>query len=140
VEDGIAVHIGQVEEILLYIAGQRIDCKIRIGHRIKKSSHAPFQHLDKRILDRILARAAQYGMLQDMRDSGVIGRRCAERNGKQILFIIVGQMKKTSTGILMNRLDRTASKMRQRSYPGNNESMPALPRLEFLISHCHLMP
>jgi len=88
-EHRVEVHIDQVVEVFQVLAGDRVDGLVGVGHRVQKGLKRALDQLDKRIFERIFARAAQHGVLEDMRDPGRVRRRRAESDPKDLVLIII---------------------------------------------------
>ena len=63
IEYSIQIYIHEITEILIVAAGNRIYCLVRICHCIKEGVETALGKLNKRILNRIVLRTAQYRML-----------------------------------------------------------------------------
>ena len=88
-EHGIAVHLHQVEIVLLHHCGGRIHSTVRVCHCVQECVDAPLQKLEERILNRKMFRPGQHRMLHDVCSAAVVRRRSLEYEGEQILRVIV---------------------------------------------------
>ena len=59
-ENAVKINIHKVKIVLLYAAGDRIDCFVRESHRVEERIHRSLQKLNERFLDRILLRSAEH--------------------------------------------------------------------------------
>ncbi len=91
VEDGVGVDVEQVVEVLQIGAGCRIDRLVREGHGIDERRQRAFDHLEERVLQRILHRTGQHDVLQDVGQAGGVGRRGAEGDAKDLVLVVVLQ-------------------------------------------------
>ena len=91
VEDGVGVDIEQVIEVLQIGTGRRIDRLVGVGHGIDERRQRAFDHLEERVLERILLRAGQDDVLQDVGQAGRVGRRRAEGDAEDLVLVVVLQ-------------------------------------------------
>ena len=91
VEDGVGIDIEQVVEVLQVGTGRRVDRLVRVGHGVDERRQRAFDHLEERVLERVLFRTGQDDMLQDMGQAGRVGRRCAEGNAEDLVLVVVLQ-------------------------------------------------
>ena len=101
VEDRVEIDIHEVLKVLRVAARDRVDCPIRIGHRIQEGVERALHKLHKRLFDRILLRAAEHGVLDNMGDAGRILRRRPEADRKDLVRIVREQEKHARTGLLV---------------------------------------
>ncbi len=101
VKDCIHIDIHQVFKILVVAACHRVHGVIRIGHRIEKSIERALHQLDKRIFEREFLRAAEHGMLQNMRHAGAVLRRRAEAHTEYLVVVLIGEYAYTRAGFYM---------------------------------------
>ena len=78
VEDGVEVDVHEVLEVLVVAAGHRVHRLVGVRHRIEEGIEGALDELDERLLERVLARAAERRVLDDVRDARVVDRRRAE--------------------------------------------------------------
>ena len=87
VENSVEIYLREIEKVLLHIAGYRID-GIRLRcHGVDEGRHAHLQHFEERIAHWEPLGSSEHRVFQDVRNSGVIGRRGRKRNGETILVI-----------------------------------------------------
>ena len=79
----------QILKILVIAACNRVDSLVAVCHGVEKGVERPLHKLYKRVLDWKILRAAQHGMLYNMRHARRICGRCAETNIKYFVLIIV---------------------------------------------------
>ena len=99
IEHRVQVHMHQILKILVVAAGHGVDRVVRVGHGVQECVQGTFRQFDERILDGELLRAAEHGMLQDMRHAGGILRGGAEADVEHLVFIIVGYQCHSGTGL-----------------------------------------
>src|ERR1700730_12087895 len=90
-EHRIQIDIDQVVEILDILARDRVAGLVRKRHGVEKRIERALHQLDERLLDRIFARAAQHGVLENMGDAGGIGRRSCEADAEYLVFVATQQ-------------------------------------------------
>ena len=95
----VQVDIDQVVEVLYVLAGDRVAGLVRVGHRVEEGVERAFGQLDEGLFGRVLARAAQNGVLQDMRQAGGVGGRGAEGDAKNFVFVLVFQREQFRAGL-----------------------------------------
>lgn len=136
--DGVAVDLGQIVEVLLYIAGDRVDGLVVIGHGVDECGHAHFQHLDERVLDGIAARAAKDGVFQDVRQPGIVGRRGGEGDGEKILRIVRRvDVQDAGAGAEVFEFVSGGAQVGQRRDAFDLEAVVLLPGLQFDATLAH---
>ena len=101
IEYRIHIYIHQVLKILVVAARYRIHRLIREGHCIQESIQRTLRQFNKRILERILLRTTEHGMLNDMRYTGVVWRRCTEGYGKYFVVVVVGNYAYTCSRLIV---------------------------------------
>ena len=68
----VPIDFRQVEKIFFVTAADGIDGAICKSHRVDKCRQTGFDQFDKRILQWVFFRAAEHGMLEDMRNTGIV--------------------------------------------------------------------
>mmetsp|Transcript_47425 Transcript_47425/g.153933 ORF Transcript_47425/g.153933 Transcript_47425/m.153933 type:complete len:580 (+) Transcript_47425:1475-3214(+) len=68
----VEIHRDEVEKVLLVLAGDRVHCPVRAGHRIQKGLERALEELDEGLLQRVSPRAAQHRVLEDVRHARVV--------------------------------------------------------------------
>ena len=101
VEDGIEVDVHEVLEVLVVAAGHRVHRLVRIRHRVEEGVERAFDELDERLLERVLARAAERRVLDDVRDARIVDRRRAERDGKDLVVVVVLEEEQARAALLV---------------------------------------
>eukprot|EP00982_Pelagococcus_subviridis_P010970 31044-Pelagococcus_subviridis.AAC.4 len=89
VEHRVEVHVHKVLEVLKVTAGDRVARAIGVRHRVQERVQRPLDELHERLLDRVLPRAAQHGVLQDVRDPRAVLRRGPERHAETLVLVVV---------------------------------------------------
>jgi hypothetical protein len=87
-ENGIQIYAGQIQKVLLVAAGYGIDGLIGEGHGVEEGIHGALQQFHKRLLHRVLIRAAEHGMLQNMEYAGVILRNGFEADAEKLVGLL----------------------------------------------------
>ena len=90
-EDGVGVDIQQVIEVLQVGAGRRVDRLVGVGHGVDERRQRAFDHLEERVLQRVLRRTGQDDVLQDVGQAGGVGRRGAEGDAEDLVLVVVFQ-------------------------------------------------
>jgi hypothetical protein len=70
IENGVKIDIDQIVKVPEILARDRIAGLIRKGHGIEEGVQRALHELDEWFLDRVLARAAKHGVLEDVSDAG----------------------------------------------------------------------
>ena len=117
IEYRVEIDIHEILEILIVAARDRIHRLVRVRHRIEECIEAAFDELDKRLLERIFARAAKRRVLDDMRDARVIRRRRAERDGEYLVVVRRLQIEHTRTAFFVRKLIRRHIRLGHRRLP-----------------------
>ena len=89
VKHGVEVDVDQVVEVLQILAGDGVGGLVGVGHGVEEGVERAARQLDEGVLDRVLARAAEYGMLKDVRQAGRIGRRRGEGDAEDLVAVVV---------------------------------------------------
>ena len=88
-EDGVHIDVDEIVEVLQVGAGHGIAGLVREGESIEKGLQRALEEVHKGFLDRVFARAAENGVLDDMRHAGgILGRR-AEGCTEAFVFVII---------------------------------------------------
>ncbi len=116
VENRIQIHVHQVGKVLLVGGGHRVDGLIRIGHSIEKGIKRSLHHLDKRVLHRKVAGAAQDGVLDDVGNARGILRRCAEADVEHLVIVVIGQKSNARAAFVVPQHVSAAAKVRQKAF------------------------
>ena len=88
-KDSIHVHAHEIGKIVIVAGGYRVDRLIRIGHGIEKCVKRALGKQHKGVAAGIAIGAAENGMLDDMRNTGIIGNGCAKADVKHLIFIVI---------------------------------------------------
>ena len=91
-EDGVSVHVQEVEEVRPIAACRRVDRPVGIRQGIQERVHAPLHESGERLLQRIAAGAAQNGVLGDVGDPGVVPGRSCKTEREQVFRVRGGDM------------------------------------------------
>ena len=101
VEDGVEVDVHEVLEVLVVAAGHRVHRLVRIRHRIEEGVERALDELDERLLERVLARAAERRVLNDVRDARIVDRRRTERDREDLIVVIVLEEEQARAALLV---------------------------------------
>ena len=112
---GVQIHVHQIGKILLIGGSHRIHRLVRVRHCIQEGIQRSLHNLNERILDRKIPRPAQNRMLNDMSDSRRIRRRCAERNVKNLVAVLVRQKRDSRPALFMPQHIAVASDVLQKT-------------------------
>eukprot|EP00958_Prasinococcus_capsulatus_P026167 scaffold4659_cov352-Prasinococcus_capsulatus_cf.AAC.1 len=69
----------------------RIACAVWIREGIQERVQGALDQLHKGLLHRVLARAAEYGVLEDVRQARGVLRRRAQHDAEHLVFVVVGE-------------------------------------------------
>ena len=100
-QHGVHVHVHQVEEVSVVARGDGIDGLVRIGHRVQEGRQRTLQEFDERLLDGVLLRAAEDGMLQDVRHARAVLRHGLERDRKGLVLVVALQPREFGAVLLV---------------------------------------
>ena len=91
VKDRVQVDLDQVVEVLQVGARHRVGRLVGRGEGVEKGVQRPLEQLHEGLLERILLRAAQHRVFQDVGNTGRVGRRRAERDAEDLVLVVVFQ-------------------------------------------------
>ena len=97
-EHGVEIHAHQVEKIAAVAAGDGIARLVRERQCIQERVQGALHQLDKRLLDRELLRAAQNGMLQNVKNACVVIRKRPEGGAEGLVFVLPLEPAEPRTG------------------------------------------
>ena len=100
------VHIDphEIVKILPVAAGNRIEGLVPEGESVEKGIHGALQQLHKRFLDRIMIRAAEHGMFQDVKNAGIVPGLGLKGDAKGLVFLRTLQPDQPRAGCLVLHL------------------------------------
>ena len=98
----IQIDIHQILEIAVVAACHRVHRLIGERHRIEERIERALHELHERLLQRILARAAEYGVLHDMCHPRIIDRRRTEADRKHLVVVCRLQKEQLRPRLLMH--------------------------------------
>ena len=101
IEDRVHIDVHEVFKILVVAGSDGIESLVRVSHRVEEGIEGTFRELHERIAGREILRAAENGMLNDVRYARGILRRSAERGAEQLIFVFVRKHGDTRAGFLM---------------------------------------
>ncbi len=113
-EHRIAVDLHDVEEVGLDRAARGVHGLIGKGHRVEEGVHAPAHEHEEGILQRIPPGAAEHGVLENMRNTGRIGRRRFEDEGEEVFRVVIVHMVHLAAGCLMAKEPPFGAVLRKR--------------------------
>ena len=88
VEDGVEVDVDEVVEVLQVLAGNRVAGAVGVGEGVEEGLQRSLEELDEGLLHRVLAGAAEDGVLEDVGDAGGVGGRRAEGDAEDLVGVI----------------------------------------------------
>ena len=89
VKNGVEIDVDQVVEVLQVLAGDGVGGLVGVGHGVEEGVERAARQLDEGVLDRVLARSAEHGVLEDVRQAGRIGRRRGEGDAEDLVAVVV---------------------------------------------------
>ena len=101
-KNGVEVDVHEVVEILVVLAGHRIDGLIGEGHGVEEGGQARAQEIHERLLGAVFARAVEHAVLEDVGDTGAALRRCAEADAEDLVGIAVFQLQKAGAAFFVD--------------------------------------
>src|SRR5262249_10472800 len=122
-EHGVEVDVDQVVEILQVLARDRIAGLVRICHGVEEGIERALHQLHKRVLDRVLARPAQHGMLQDVGDAGRVARQGPEGDAEYLILVIIDEREQFGAGPRMAIAPGDRVDLREAALGGKLEPM-----------------
>ncbi len=112
-EDRVAVDPHDVEEVFLIRARRGVDRLIGVGQGVEKGAHAPFHQHQEGILEGIVFRTAENGVLENVGDtSRVLGWR-QEGEGEDVLRVVADDVVGLHAGYPMTEADADATVLRK---------------------------
>lgn len=87
-EDGVEIDIHQVIKVGGIATGDRIAGAVGIGEGVEIGLQGGFEEFFEGLFDGVFFAAAEHGVLEDVRESGVVGPRGAEGDAED--FVVVG--------------------------------------------------
>ena len=106
IEYGVEIDIHEVLKIARIAACNRIHRLVRKCHRVEERVERSLHEFNERLLQRVLARAAEHGMLHDMRHPRIIHGRRAEADRKDLVVIRRFEKKETCARLFVNKCIR----------------------------------
>ena len=103
IEYRIQINMHQILEILIIAACYRVAGFVRISHCIQKCVQRSFYQFHKRIFKWKFPGSAEYAVLQDMRNTCTVLRRCTECDIKYFVLIIILDQHDSGTCFLMTQ-------------------------------------
>ena len=103
IEHRIEVHIHQVLKVAVVSARDGIHRLVGERHRVEERIERALHKLHKRLLQRILARAAEHGVLHDMRHARIIHGRRAKTDRKDLVVVCRLKEKEPCARLLMDK-------------------------------------
>ena len=113
IEHCVKIDVHQVLEIRVIAARHRIYSLIRVSHRVEKCIERTLYQLNERVLDREIPGAAQYRVLDDMRNAGGIFRRRAESDIEYFIVILTGKKRYSRAGLLVAKKKAVTARVLQ---------------------------
>ena len=100
-EDSVKVDVDQIVEVLKVGAGHWIAGLVREGEGVQEGLERALEQLDEGLLHRVFFRAAEHGMLKDVRNARGIFRRGAEGRAEAFVFVVVEHGEQFRAGRVM---------------------------------------
>ena len=97
-EHSVEIHAHQVEKIAAVAACDGIAGFVRERQRVQERVQGALHQLDKWLLDRELLRAAQNGMLQNVKNARVVIRKRPEGGAEGLVFVLPLEPAEPRTG------------------------------------------
>ena len=85
---GVEIHAHQIEKIAPVAAGDRIAGLVRERQRVQKRIQRALHQLDERLFNREMLRAAQDGVLQNVKDTRIVERKRPESGAEGLVFVL----------------------------------------------------
>ncbi|MBV6505661.1 MAG: hypothetical protein ILNGONEN_01225 [Syntrophorhabdaceae bacterium] len=99
----VEINVDEVVQILQVRARHRITRFVGIGEGIEKRVERAFDQLDKRLFHRKFTRAAEHGMLHNVRNAGGVLRRRAKGDAEGFVLILIFQRQQLRAGFKMTK-------------------------------------
>ena len=123
VEDGVEVDVGEVEEILLDVAGDRVVGAVAPGHGVEEGGHAHLDELEERVAHGEAARAAEDGVLEDVRDAAVVAVGRGEVDREEVVGVVGGEVEHPGAGLAVLELDGEEVEVGERGDGADGEAV-----------------
>ena len=123
IEHCIEIDVHEILEVLGIAAGHGVHRLVRVGHRIQERIQRALHELDERLLQRVLARAAERRMLHDMRHARIVRRRRAERDVEHLVIIVGLYEEQARTALLVLEKVRLGIDFPDRRLPQQAEAV-----------------
>ena len=101
VEDGVHVHVDEVEEIGAVARADGVHRRVRARPGVQERREGALQQIDERLLHGILLRAAEDGMFDDVGDARVILREGAEPDREGHVVVVAVEPRKVRAVLLV---------------------------------------
>jgi hypothetical protein len=89
VEHRVQVDVDEVLEVLEVARRDGVARAVRVGHGVEEGVERALDELHEGLLDRVLARSAQHGVLEDVRDARAVRRGGAERHAERLVLVVI---------------------------------------------------
>ena len=103
-EHGVQIDAHEVEEILRVAAGYGVISLVREGHGVEEGVHRGLHQLHEGLLGRIALRAAEHGVLQDVKHARVVLRQGGKRNAEGAVLLAAPEPHQLQTRALMTHV------------------------------------
>ncbi|KAF5038292.1 hypothetical protein DSECCO2_555780 [anaerobic digester metagenome] len=100
-EHGIQIHLHQIDKILIVRGGNGIGCPVGRGHGVDEGIQAALHQLHKGVLRRVIARAVQYRVFQDVGATGIVLGDGLESYVKYLVAVLTFQIHQFGAALLM---------------------------------------
>ena len=100
-EDRIQVDVHQILEVGRIAAGNGIHGLIGEGHGVEEGVERAFDQFDEGFLQREFPGAAKNRVLADMGHTGAVRRRRTEGDGKDLIVVVIFDVKQAGTGLVV---------------------------------------
>ena len=101
IENGVEIHVHQVVEVLIVLAGYRVHGLVRIRHSVEERVQRTFYEFNEWLFKREFTGTAEHGMFRNVRHTGAILRRRAERHGEHLVGVRCIDIKQASARFFM---------------------------------------
>ena len=136
VEDRVQVDVHEVVEVLHVGRGHGIAGLVRKGQGVQEGLERSLEQFHERLAHRVLVRAAEHRVLQDVGHArGILGRR-AERDAEDLVLVVVDHGQDARARLVVAVDDGRAGQLRDFHFPYLGEAESHKRSLFFCIRSC----
>mmetsp|Transcript_20081 Transcript_20081/g.38220 ORF Transcript_20081/g.38220 Transcript_20081/m.38220 type:complete len:243 (-) Transcript_20081:187-915(-) len=129
-EHRVQVHGEQVVVVRDVARGEGVHGEVWSGHGVHERVQRALEHVEEGVAHRVLLRAAQHGVLEDVRDAGGVGRGGAEGDVERVVGVVTVCVKVLGACLVVGEGHRRDVEVLDKLDLGDSEAVEPVPLLQ----------